>query len=230
MGNNKFMLYLMVSIIVAVALEWWIIVFLELTPVAVFLVLMIVTGCLAFYIVNRTEKKIAFDDGTGDESSSEFDEFIKDELTQIYNQEKFRGIINLEMQRMRILKTTSSSVIFDIDNFEEINSRLGRDDGDKILIHLVQIIKSLIRDSDIFARVVGDSFMILLPNTTIENAYTLAERIRITVEESEFVKKEPITCSFGVVALTSSMNEDTLIDLSKEKLKIAKQMGKNTVV
>lgn len=230
MDNKTYRLYIAALITVAVIVQGWMIVFLDLSPISTFALLLAASVVIVYYTRDLTRKSFEKSTESLDVSDTNFDKFVKDELTQIYNQEKFRDIINLEMQRMRILKTSSSSIIFDIDNFEELNSRLGRDSGDKILIGLVQIIKSLIRDSDIFARVVGDSFMILLPNTSIENAYTLAERIRITVEESEMVENEAVTCSFGVVALTSSMNEDTLLDLAKEKLKIAKQMGKNTVV
>ncbi|MBF0506566.1 MAG: diguanylate cyclase, partial [Nitrospirae bacterium] len=110
-----------------------------------------------------------------------------DPLTGIYNRLQFNELLAAEIQRSRRYKTPLSLIMFDIDRFKKINDRCGHKTGDRVLVEMSSLVSENIRGPDIFARWGGEEFMIVVPNTGLENAFALAEKLRGLIEASNVV-------------------------------------------
>ncbi|MGM0640924.1 MAG: GGDEF domain-containing protein [Thermotogota bacterium] len=147
----------------------------------------------------------------------------KDEMLDIYNRSKFLSVLESEIYRSRRYNHNLSLIMIDIDYFKDINDEHGHLEGDKILIKISNLIKSEIREIDLFARYGGDEFMILNPETKLKDAIKLAERLRKKIEKKIFVKKEKVTCSFGVTELKKDDDIDSLLKRVDDYLYKAKE-------
>ncbi|SMP37862.1 GGDEF domain-containing response regulator [Anoxynatronum buryatiense] len=154
---------------------------------------------------------------------------IIDPLTQIYNRVQFNRSLTEEIQKARRFHSQFALVMFDIDHFKKINDTYGHQLGDKILVELTNTIRDNIREVDIFARFGGEEFIILAPETDLEGAATLAEKLRKAVEEAEFSHGERLTCSFGVSSNKKNDQPDDLIKRVDDRLYHAKHRGRNRV-
>ncbi|MCF7915142.1 MAG: sensor domain-containing diguanylate cyclase [Spirochaetaceae bacterium] len=153
-----------------------------------------------------------------------------DHLTQIANRLKFNSAFERELRTFQRYGHVLSVLMFDIDHFKKVNDTHGHDIGDIVLVELVELVKTQIRESDLLARWGGEEFIILLPHTELSEAAFLGERIRAAIEKKRFPKVGHITCSFG---LTSSVKNDTkenIIKRTDEALYKAKKEGRNRVV
>ena len=153
---------------------------------------------------------------------------VTDPMTGIKNRRFYETKMHAEILRADRYAQPLSIIMLDIDHFKNVNDKYGHDAGDKVLIEYTKLIKSIVRDTDIFCRVGGEEFVIITPNTTASNAYKLAEKIRQAVEESKVVI--PITMSFGVTQHKDAENKDTLFKRVDEALYEAKESGRNRVV
>lgn len=152
-----------------------------------------------------------------------------DQLTGIYNRHKFEQLLCLERERSRRFGQQLSLILIDIDHFKVINDTYGHDTGDEILKHLVEIIQDNIRKIDIFARWGGEEFLVLTPDTDLDNIQILAEKLRLAVQKADFSNSSHITISQGVATFK---NEDTFEDIFKrvdKGLYWAKKHGRNQV-
>jgi diguanylate cyclase (GGDEF)-like protein len=152
-----------------------------------------------------------------------------DPLTKIYNRLKFDSIFASEIMRVQRYKTPLSLIIFDIDDFKQINDTYGHNVGDNVLIELTKVVSNNIRTTDIFARWGGEEFVILTPNTDMDHAKELAERLRVAIEDSIFKEAFTVTCSFGVAEFKKGDTTDTLSKRADDALYEAKKSGKNRV-
>jgi diguanylate cyclase (GGDEF)-like protein len=158
---------------------------------------------------------------------------ITDSLTHTYNRRYFfetaQNIISISKCNNQLL----SLVMIDIDHFKNVNDSHGHLAGDIILINLVKEIKSLIRESDVLARMGGEEFAILLHMTSLENANVIAEKIRQVIEEKVFTYQEtviPITVSLGTATLVNKENDiESLYKEADDNLYKAKETGRNKV-
>ena len=89
--------------------------------------------------------------------------------------------------------------------------------------------KSIIRNTDIFARWGGDEFLILLPNTDINQALSMTERMRSCIQKNKYGEKVHVTCSFGLVSLRNDDNMESLLHRADKYLYKAKEQGRNIV-
>ena len=159
---------------------------------------------------------------------------ITDRLTGIYNRNRFEYILGLWIKNMR--HDPFCLVLYDIDNFKNINDTYGHNEGDLVLTSTAEIITSHIRDNDIFARWGGEEFVILFSNTEIVRARELADRLRKAVEAHDFGQAGKVTISIGVAQYhREKKNTDTnpitdLIERADAKMYEAKRAGKNCVV
>ena len=127
----------------------------------------------------------------------------------------------------------------DIDHFKQVNDTYGHQCGDEVLKILVQSITDLIRaDTDWLARYGGEEFMLVLPETNLDNAYGLAERLRKHIAQKTIETEEDrvsITASFGVTGFdvstrSGSITPEALINTADKYLYEAKKQGRNKVV
>lgn len=159
---------------------------------------------------------------------------MMDPLTGVSNRRRFTEFAEFEIKRSTSFKHPLSFIILDIDNFKNINDKFGHDIGDSVLIALSHTIEKNIRETDLLARLGGEEFGILLPETKLKRATELADKLRILVSQLEFMidfERIPITISLGVSELNHKHTD--LKYLMKEadiKLYMAKNTGKNRVV
>jgi len=155
---------------------------------------------------------------------------IKDPLTGIYNRMYWMDEFDKEISRSKRYDHPLSVVMFDIDHFKSVNDTFGHQVGDQVLIKLVDIISESIRDRiDLFARYGGEEFILMLPESHLDGAKEMAEKLRQRIEEACFPNVEHITCSFGVSALRVEDCKDVLIKRADDALYRAKEEGRNRV-
>jgi diguanylate cyclase (GGDEF)-like protein len=153
-----------------------------------------------------------------------------DALTGIYNKAKFNKDYVGLTDRARRQQGHLSIVMFDIDNFKEINDEHGHLAGDAVLVELANFILKHIRSTDIFVRWGGDKFILTFPDTHLQLAAEIAEKLRVLIGEHTFETIGHMSCSFGVAAFREGDELDSLVRRADECLYMAKLLGKNQVV
>jgi diguanylate cyclase (GGDEF)-like protein len=164
-------------------------------------------------VINQLEEKV--------EKITEISE--TDGMLGIYNRSKFFKTLNSEIYRCHRYKQNLSLIMIDVDHFKEINDNYGHLLGDEILKRISEIIKNEVRTIDLFARYGGDEFMILSPETNIDEAINLAKRLKNLLEKEKFPKVENVSCSFGVTQLKETDTIDSLIKRVDKGLYKAKE-------
>ena len=150
-----------------------------------------------------------------------------DELTGLYNRKKLDAI------QEDILNKQLCLVMFDIDDFKQINDTYGHLKGDEVLKELAKVIQFNLRDSDIIIRWGGEEFLIIIDNLlNINKAEHLAEKLREKVNQIEIDEVGHFSCSFGVsCGLVKKIEDlDIILNQTDEALYRAKETGKNKVV
>jgi len=150
-----------------------------------------------------------------------------DALTGIHNRRKFNELMVIEYKRAKRYNRVLSAIFFDIDHFKSINDTFGHDIGDEVLITLSKLVKSHVRETDIFARWGGEEFIILLPETDVDNALIYAENVRNSVSDFTFSKVNNITVSIGITNLKGKEHIDTFLKRLDNGLYRAKKEGRN---
>ena len=153
-----------------------------------------------------------------------------DELTGIYNRRKLNDFLIYHINEFKRYKKEFSLIFIDLDDFKKVNDTYGHAGGDIILQKFVQITKDNIRDVDIFARWGGEEFILLLPNTDIDNAYIVSEKIRKAIENYHNTLIGSFTVSLGVSSIRSNDTLESLIKKADKALYRAKNEGKNKTV
>lgn len=155
-----------------------------------------------------------------------------DNLTKLYNRQKLNDELNKEVLRENRYKHGLSLLMFDIDDFKNVNDTYGHDIGDVVLIDIANILKDSTRSTDIACRWGGEEFMVLLPETNITDTINIAETIRKNVENYKFSNVElQITISIGAVEFIVDVDDkETFIKHADVAMYKAKNSGKNQVV
>ncbi|MEW6230764.1 MAG: diguanylate cyclase [Chloroflexota bacterium] len=160
---------------------------------------------------------------------------ITDGLTGLFNSRYFYEALEKEMQKTDRYGHPLSLIILDLDDFKAYNDAYGHLVGDNLLVQLASLLTSITRGADIVARYGGEEFAIIVPETSLEQARQLAERIRVAVENHVFmVSGRPletaITVSVGVAAYPQgSWGEKQFVQAADAAAYAAKQAGKNRV-
>jgi len=153
----------------------------------------------------------------------------KDELTQIYNRVKFNKSMSLALREAEVYQETFTITLFDIDYFKQVNDQYGHNVGDRVLVQLSVLVKSQLRDKDIFARWGGEEFIILSQASTQSEAFIVANRLRESIEAFPFDDIGKLTCSFGISQYRDNDIAGTLLARADEALYKAKENGRNNV-
>lgn len=160
---------------------------------------------------------------------------ITDHLTKLYNPRYFHEHLEAEMKRVRRYPRPLSLIMIDIDHFKNYNDACGHLMGDAVLRGVAASLKRHIRETDIAARYGGEEFCIVLPDTEVDGAVALAEKIREVVEKKPFElgQVQPggrLSISCGVAGFEKSMKgKDDLIKRADDALYAAKHAGRNRV-
>ncbi len=162
---------------------------------------------------------------------------ISDGLTGLYNRHHFDELFEMEFQRSKRYRTHLGCLMFDIDDFKNINDDYGHLVGDAVLHDIGQLIRETLRKADTAARYGGEEFVVLFPETTREGILFVGERLRESIEEFQFCKDfsfrvEPIrtvTISLGATYFPDSQyaNPKALLQAADDALYRAKGKGKN---
>jgi len=157
-----------------------------------------------------------------------------DTLTGIYNRRKLFEIMTTELYRATRYGVPLSIALFDLDHFKKVNDSHGHAAGDACLVAFVDLIKSAIRKSDVFARLGGEEFVLLLPETRVHEAKLLTDKLRVLTAEMEVPydgQMLGLTVSAGVTTVSSKdVAVDDLFDRADAALYQAKDKGRNRVV
>ncbi len=166
-------------------------------------------------------------------------ENITDSLTGIFNRRYLDRRLKEETQRAQSYSKPLSIFLIDIDHFKNINDKYGHQIGDLVLKNIAQNIKMSLRESDIVARYGGEEFIVILPLTQVSTSYTLAERLRTIIENTQLVLPGEseidilpigVTVSVGVAGMTSECKDyQCLIKNADRALYQSKQNGRNQV-
>ncbi|MDO4753602.1 MAG: diguanylate cyclase, partial [Bacillota bacterium] len=152
-----------------------------------------------------------------------------DKLTKVHLRKYFEQEFSMLMSEARVSDEELSVIILDIDNFKGVNDNYGHKRGDMVLAAVGNILVNSVRSTDLVARYGGEEFILLLPETGMDPAYLVAEKIRRNVEAAELLGKDrPLTISLGVSTYPQSgSSEEELIENADKALYYSKGHGKN---
>jgi len=160
-----------------------------------------------------------------------------DGLTEVYNHRYFQNSLDHEIARSERKDSILSIILCDIDHFKKFNDDYGHQAGDFVLKEFCSVIQSHIRQYDVLARYGGEEFVIILPETTSEDAYSVAEKLREAIENASFDdgnQQYSVTASFGIASgrpgVEDEFNKNVLINKADHALYTAKEDGRNRSV
>lgn len=160
---------------------------------------------------------------------------IKDGLTELYNHRYFKEKLDAEIQVAKRLQHPVSLIFFDIDHFKSYNDINGHPMGDMLLRAMADILRKVLRTTDIPCRYGGEEFAIILPHTSLEGALITAEKVRKTIEVTVFPNQEKqpngnLTISIGVAEVPTHSDESSkLMAVVDEALYKSKTGGRNMI-
>jgi diguanylate cyclase (GGDEF)-like protein len=159
---------------------------------------------------------------------------ITDDLTGLYNRRHLNTILRQEFQRSKRHNSDLSCLMLDLDHFKQINDKYGHEFGDKVLREFAAILEEFIRSSDYAFRYGGEEFLLILPETDIEGAMQVGEKIRLRMAQEKITQKHILATVRVSVGVTSvhCHHPDTCNDLivfADKALYTAKECGRNQV-
>lgn len=161
-----------------------------------------------------------------------FKKATTDPLTGAYNRRYFDKQLEQEVEEANRYKTPFSLLIFDLDHFKHINDSFGHPAGDYVLKEFTKLIQLSVRKTDIFARIGGEEFVIIAPQTDEEHAYLLGEKLRGLTEHHDFVYNNmsiAVTASIGVAQFRPGEAAKDLFDRADRAVYHVKHNGRNDV-
>ena len=157
----------------------------------------------------------------------------RDYLTGIANRRRFSLTLPHEIERSRRYQRPLCLAVIDLDHFKQLNDRYGHAAGDAALCHATTLLNSALRQSDLLARIGGEEFGLILPETSLSGAETFIDRLRTQLESQPLSFEGQtinITLSAGIAQLSSSdLHADSLFSRADQALYRAKQQGRNQV-
>jgi diguanylate cyclase (GGDEF)-like protein len=157
---------------------------------------------------------------------------VTDPLTMLPNRRYFENTFKLEAAQNQRSQGHLSLAILDIDHFKQVNDDYGHDVGDQVLIHIAELLRRSTRAGNVIARVGGEEFALLLPNTKQSEALEMAERIRVNIEGASYIhdgERLPLTISIGIAEVDCNSPLEHSYKLADAALYEAKRKGRNRV-
>ena len=153
-----------------------------------------------------------------------------DKLTNIYNRRMLDDLLKINIEIANRHNEDLSLIIVDIDYFKKVNDTFGHLAGDNLLIRISKIILENVRNSDIFGRYGGEEFLIICTQTTKENAFILAEKLRVLIKDYKFDEIGHKTISLGISNFQKGDTVETLFKKADTALYEAKNTGRDKSV
>ena len=156
----------------------------------------------------------------------------RDPLTSIYNRRSFLTLLDKSVNLMQRMDSPLSLLGLDLDHFKRINDSWGHSSGDQALRHFVQLASDHLRNEDVIGRIGGEEFVIFLPNTGLESAAGVAERLRALIESQPVAGPHgpiTLTVSIGVTLIARGETQEAALQRVDEAMYRAKAKGRNRV-
>ncbi len=161
---------------------------------------------------------------------------MRDSLTSLGNRRSFDSNLAKEISEARARGTDMCLMMGDLDHFKKVNDNYGHPFGDRVLKYFAELLSKHIKDGDIAARLGGEEFAVILPQTTLESATRLTDQIRNRLEAQQWMNAQSgqlfskITASFGIVRLGENDDSETLVKRADTMLYEAKRAGRNRII
>ena len=155
-----------------------------------------------------------------------------DDLTGLANRRRFMEVLALEIERAHRYQRSLALLIFDLDHFKSINDRHGHDAGDRVLQAVGEVLQERLRQVDLSGRLGGEEFGVVLPETGLEGARCVADKLRRDIAAISVDSRTgpvTLTASFGLSVLTAEEDLDRLRKRADEALYASKTEGRNRV-
>jgi diguanylate cyclase (GGDEF)-like protein len=152
-----------------------------------------------------------------------------DALTEVHNRRYVDHQLREQISLVRRYQQPLSVLLCDIDHFKQINDHLGHSGGDRVLVEVARLLRAHVRGADIVGRWGGEEFIVVMHMTDVEGALTVAERMRVAVEQSPVVAGRAVTVSIGVSTHEPGDTFDSLLHRADDALYRAKRAGRNRV-
>ncbi len=159
-----------------------------------------------------------------------FELSVRDTLTGLHNRHYFHDTLAQEVKRAHRYDRRLALIFFDIDDFKAINEEIGHLGGDAVLEEAAQRLRSVVRGADIACRVGGDEFGVILPESSIDEAQRLFQRLQLAVQGQPIGRVETVGISAGIAELTRDDDGPSFFRRVDQALYRAKRSGKGTVV
>ncbi len=156
-----------------------------------------------------------------------------DPLTGSLNRKGMDEALERELARARRADTPLCLALLDVDNFKQLNDRLGHSCGDSALVHLADVVRSVVRPQDVLARYGGEEFVLLLPDTAVAQGVEILQRLQRELTQRFFLAnndKVLITFSAGVAQVHASETGMAALQRADQAMYLAKRNGKNRVL
>ncbi|MGH2996128.1 MAG: diguanylate cyclase, partial [Gaiellaceae bacterium] len=157
-----------------------------------------------------------------------------DGLTELSNRRHFEESLEGEISRTERFGGSLALIVADLDDFKQVNDRFGHQAGDDVLRTFAAVLRETVREIDLPARYGGEEFAVLLPQTDLEGAERLAERLRVALAARPLAVRPDqlvtVTASFGVAAFPKASTPAALFAAADKALYRAKRSGKNCVI
>lgn len=158
---------------------------------------------------------------------------LTDSLTGLANRRNIMNLMAVEVSRCGRNGSSFSLIMADIDFFKKVNDTYGHDTGDYVLRTVADIMTVNLRQQDVISRWGGEEFLIMLPYTDMKHAVAVAEKLRETIKNTDFVyagEKFNLTMTFGVSMFDKNLGLEKAIKRADDALYLGKQTGRNKVL
>jgi diguanylate cyclase (GGDEF)-like protein len=155
---------------------------------------------------------------------------LTDRLTGLCNRRRLDQVLSAEWRRAQRYGTPFSVVMIDLDNFKDVNDTFGHAVGDAVLVRVADILLAVVRETDVVGRFGGEEFLLICPETAVDDARTLAEALRRELQDTDFPVVGRITASFGLADYEADPGPAALVARADEAMYRAKQSGRNQVI
>ena len=155
---------------------------------------------------------------------------LRDSLTGLYNRLAYEDRFQVEVSRNRRTKSPLCLAMWDIDFFKKINDNYGHDVGDRVLKSFSELVQTRIRKTDMFARIGGEEFVLIMPDTSANLALSFINDLRETLSKCKFYYNDTsffVTVSIGIVELHEDDNPEELLIKADKALYKSKENGRN---